>query len=557
MFTIYNAFIIMNRYHLNIKTAPWILAAWLVILSPALLTAQVGSRNNLRPGQEDATKKFERAIDLINRFYVDTVDNAFLVEQAIIGMLKQMDPHSNYFTAEQIRRANESLEGSFEGIGVEYQLIDDTAVIMWVHKDGPAFKAGLLQGDRILRIDEEDATGKSVNNSWISKRVRGEGGSAVNLTVLRDTISQPMILTITRDKITTYGVDGYFMLNRNIGYIKVGRFMRTTVPEFEHGLRELKRQGMDHLILDLRGNSGGYLNSAVQLADHFLGKNKIIVYTEGVNSARVDYNTTGKGDFRKGRLVVLIDEQSASASEIVTGAVQDWDRGVVMGRRSYGKGLVQKPYNFTDGSAVRLTIAKYYTPLGRSIQRPYDQGREKYFEEQNEKIRSGIYASVDSLNLHDSLKFFTPGGKIVYGGGGIMPDILVAADTTGRSDFTNSLSRRNMYNRFMLKELRNNRDSLLMRYPDISTLLNDQDWERATLPQFLAFAEMSGARVPDTLYEGQKVLIVNNLMTTAARLMHGNPGALNMSVSRDPLVTRAVEVINSPAIYQSLVTGTE
>jgi carboxyl-terminal processing protease len=529
----------------------------LVVFSPVMLHAQGGQKGALRPGQEEAVKKFDRTIELINRFYVDTIDNGYLVEQAIIGMLKQMDPHSNYFTAEQIQRANESLEGSFEGIGVEYQIIDDTAVVMWVHTGGPAFKAGLVTGDRVLKIDEEPATGKSVNNSWISKRVRGEKGSTVQITILRDTFTQPKDISIIRDKITTYGVDGSFMLNGNTGYIKVGRFMRTTVPEFEQGMNDLKKQGMNHLILDLRGNTGGYLNSAVQLADHFLGKKKIIVYTEGVNSARVDYTSTGKGDFRKGRLIVLIDEQSASASEIVTGAVQDWDRGVVMGRRSYGKGLVQKPFSFTDGSAVRLTIAKYYTPVGRSIQRPYDQGREKYFDELNEKIRSGVFASVDSMNLHDSLKFYTPAGKVVYGGGGIMPDILVPADSSGRSDFTNTLNRRNMYNRYVLQALHANRDSLLRLYPHTRAMDSDDHWEREVLPAFLSYVEYQGISIPEVLYDGQKMLITRNLMTTTARLLHGNSEALKVSVKRDILIIKAMEVVRSPESYQTMLTEEE
>jgi len=529
----------------------------LVCFSPALLFAQGGQKGALRPGQEEATKKFERAIELINRYYVDTVDNGYLVEQAIIGMLKQMDPHSNYFTAEQIQRANESLEGSFEGIGVEYQIIDDTAVVMWVHAGGPASRAGLLTGDRVLKIDEEPATGKSVNNSWISKRVRGEKGSTVQITILRDTLSQPREISIIRDKITTYGVDGSFMLSGNTGYIKVGRFMRTTVPEFEQGLKELKKQGMEHLILDLRGNTGGYLNSAVQLADHFLGKKKIIVYTEGVNSARIEYTSTGKGDFRKGRLIVLIDEQSASASEIVTGAVQDWDRGIVMGRRSYGKGLVQKPYSFADGSVVRLTIAQYYTPVGRSIQRPYHQGREKYFDELNEKIRSGVYATVDSMNLHDSLKFYTPAGKVVYGGGGIMPDILVPADSTGRSEFTNTLNRRNMYNRFLLQALHTNRDSLLRLFPNTGAMDSDHLWEREVLPPFLLYVEYQGISIPEVLYDGQKKLITRNLMTTTARLLHGNSETLKLSVKRDGLVVKALEVVRSPESYQSMLMEEE
>lgn len=503
--------------------------------------------NQGKSDQEQAVKKFERAIDLVNKYYVDSVDNQMLVEQAIIGLLRQLDPHSNYFTADQIRRANEDLEGSFSGIGVEFQIIDDTAVVMSVVSDGPASKAGLSQGDLIIRIGDEDATGSSINNSWVSRRVRGEKGTELIITVMRYGVDDPLLLTVTRDQIPTFSVDAWFMLTPETGYIKVSRFMRTTVPEFEKAISSLKDEGVENLILDLRGNSGGFLNSAVQLSDHFLSRNKVIVYTEGLNSTRFDYKTTGRGQFRKGKLIVLIDERSASASEIVTGAVQDWDRGLVMGRRSFGKGLVQKPYNLPDGSAIRLTIARYYTPVGRSIQRPYEKGRDSYYQEVNEKMRLGIYSNVDSMNLHDSLKFITPNGRMVYGGGGIMPDIIVAADTTGNSAYLSALQRRNMFNRYAIHILRSDNDSLLLLHPDFRSFVSDVQLSVELLYGFTDFAESFGIEGSESEHRISDPVIANNLISTFARLLYGNSESIQFQSRSDILISKALDIIADSA----------
>lgn len=512
---------------------------------PAISQGQIIPRQEPVPSdQQDAIQKLERSLDLINKNYVDTVNNAQLVEQAIIAMLKQLDPHSNYFTAEQIKRANEDLEGSFEGIGIEFQYFDDTAVVSRVVENGPSAKAGLRQGDRILKVGNEVATGTRSDNNWISKRVRGKSGTLVQLTVLRPYVASPMIISITRGKISTFSVDTYFKADELTGYIKVSKFTRTTAEEFSDGLKSLKHQGMEQLILDLRGNTGGYLNSAVQLADHFLGRNKIIVYTEGINSNRIDYKSTGKGNFQKGRLVILIDENSASASEILTGAIQDWDRGLVIGRRSFGKGLVQKPFTLNDGSAIRLTIARYYTPTGRSIQRPYDQGREQYYEEMNEKIRLGIYSNIDSLRLHDSLKRITPYGRVVYGGGGILPDILFAADTSGNTNYINALLKKNLFNRYALDWVISSRDSLLQRYPDVSTMLKTMSPTDPFKVNFTAFAEHYGVSATRKERSASQPVTDRLLTGTLARLLWGNQAAWQVTGSYDTMVLRALEVLN-------------
>ncbi|MFO7722676.1 MAG: S41 family peptidase [Bacteroidales bacterium] len=496
-----------------------------------------------KPQQEKSLEKFERALDVINRYYVDTVDNQKMVEQAIISMLKQLDPHSNYFTAEQIKRANEDLEGTFEGVGVEFQIIEDTPTVMIINPDGPAERGGILQGDQILRIGGEASTGSSITTGWVSRKVRGDKGSEVVFTVVREGEKEPLQITVIRDKIPTYSVNSWFMLNENTGYIKISRFMRTTVPEFEEALRELKKQNMDGLILDLRGNTGGLLKSAVQLADHFLGKDKVIVYTEGLNHQRLDYKTTGKGLYRKGRLVVLIDENTASASEIVTGAIQDWDRGIVMGSRSFGKGLVQKPYSLPDGSAIRLTIARYHTPVGRCIQRPYEQGRERYYEEMNEKIRLGVYSDADSMNLHDSLRYQTPGGRIVYGGGGIMPDIFVAADTSGNSELLTSLHRSNMFNRYALYMVRHHKDSLLGLYPGVEDFLALKGNATPLLEDFSWFAAGYEIAPDEKMLAHSGPSIERQVMSSLGRLLYGNKASWQIQGIYDPLVKQAIGVI--------------
>jgi carboxyl-terminal processing protease len=518
----------------------------IVLFTLQFLSIQGQTVINLNPkrqSQEEACKKFERSLDLINKYYVDSVKNSELVEQAIIGMLRQLDPHSNYYTAEQIQRANEDLEGSFVGIGVEFQIIDDTAVVISVVPDGPAAAAGLKQGDCILMIDDEEATGSHVTNGWVSTRVRGEKETSVILEVSRPFATSPLKINIQRNTIPTYSVEHYFMLDKRTGYIKVSRFMRTTVEEFEKALKELRKQGLEYLILDLRGNTGGYLTAAVQLADHFLGKNKLIVYTEGLNNARSEYNSTGKGDYRKGKLVVLIDENSASASEIVTGAIQDWDRGIVMGRRSFGKGLVQKPYSFADGSAVRLTIARYYTPVGRSIQRPYDKGREKYYAEINEKIRKGIYTDADHREIPDSLKFKTPGGKVVYGGGGIMPDILFPGDTTRRSALMDTLFKKNMITRFALHTIIHHSDSLKRLYPDLKTYQRNIHFVNHGVPALISYAARYGVECTAGERDADKEAIALQLQVTLARLLFGNKASVVVQSESDSLITKAVEVI--------------
>lgn len=393
--------------------------------------------------------RVDEVMRLIDGNYTETPDMDRLSTEAINAMLKNLDPHSVYIPAKDVERANEGLNGNFEGVGISFQIVADTIVVGSVIDGGPSEKVGLMVGDKIVGIDRKPATGDSINNQFVFKHLRGKKGTVVSLDILRQgTIYN---FEITRDKVPIYSVDTWFMADSTIGYIRLTRFARTSINEFRKALRDLDKQGMTSLILDLRGNTGGFLDIACGLANEFLERNQLIVYQEGRRTPRQNYNANGHGRFRKGDLVILIDEGSASASEIVSGAVQDWDRGTLIGRRSYGKGLVQRMFPLSDGGQVRLTTARYFTPVGRCIQRPYDEGSDAYRDDIAERYKHGELVNADSIHFPDSLKYRTTHGRIVYGGGGIMPDIFVPMDTMRLSDYYISLRGKGLLNTFPLQ----------------------------------------------------------------------------------------------------------
>lgn len=377
--------------------------------------------------------RLQEVMGLVHNNYVETPNTDRISEAAVRQMLRTLDPHSIYIAAKDVERTNESLQGNFEGVGISFGIYNDTIVVAEVVPGGASEKVGVLRGDKILRIDGGPATGDSINNAFVFKHLRGKKGTLVVVDVLRgrDTIS----FHITRDKVPINSVDTYFMADDTIGYIRLLRFARTSVDEFRRAVNDLQKQGMKALVLDLRGNTGGYLDIACGLANEFLPTGSLIVYTEGRTQKRQDFRANRYGRFRKGSLVVLIDENSASASEIVSGAVQDWDRGVVVGRRSFGKGLVQRMYTLSDGAQVRITTARYYTPSGRCIQKPYESGTDDYNADLARRYNHGEMVSSDSIHFADSLKYKTVGGRTVYGGGGIMSDIFVPMDTMRLSDY--------------------------------------------------------------------------------------------------------------------------
>jgi carboxyl-terminal processing protease len=428
--------------------------------------------------------KLSSILNIIESNYVDSVNRNDLVETAIPAMLKKLDPHSVYIPAKDLARANEPLQGNFEGIGISFSMLTDTILVISTIPGGPSEKLGLLPGDKILFVNDSLVAGKSIPDEKIMGMLKGPRGTIVKVKILRNGQKELIPFEITRDKIPIYSVDVDYMVNEHTGYIKVNTFAMTTFEEFLKGLKELKNQGMTSLILDLRSNSGGIMEAAIQMADQFLKEGQLIVYTKGRASPRNEFRATGKGEFETGNLVVLIDEWSASASEILAGAIQDNDRGTIIGRRSFGKGLVQEPIPFSDGSGMRLTIARYYTPTGRSIQKPYSEGYDKYYDDIVDRFNHGELEVSDSIHFTDSLKFTTPGGKTVYGGGGIMPDKFVPVDTSGVSPYF--VKTRSLIYRFALKYTEKNRD-VLKKYTEAGELKKYLD-KQALLDQFVQFA---------------------------------------------------------------------
>lgn len=382
-------------------------------------------------------QKFKEVLAQIKESYVDEVDTDALVEETIRDMLSKLDPHSAYIPARDRERANEDLRGNFDGIGIEFKIFNDTIVVVSPLSGGPSESVGILSGDKIIRVDTMNVGGIGITNEDVMRYLKGPKGTEVNVGVLRG--EKEMTFNIVRDKIPQYSVDAAYMIRDDIGYIKVSRFAATTYDEFTQAIKKLKEQGMEKLVFDLQGNPGGYLNIAIDMADEFLPASRRIVYTKG-NNSRYDQsaNATSRGSFENGDLIVLVNEGSASASEILAGALQDNDRALIVGRRSFGKGLVQSPFDLSDGSEVRLTISRYYTPSGRSIQKPYDDEQE-YARDIISRYNHGEFFHADSIHLNDSLKYLTLKGRSVYGGGGIMPDYFVPLDTVLNSHYLNEL----------------------------------------------------------------------------------------------------------------------
>lgn len=463
------------------------------------------------------TGKLSSLLYHIDRMYVDDVNKNKLVDAAIVSMLAELDPHSIYIPKEDLEEVNEPLKGNFEGVGIQFNIVRDTIYVVDAIPGGPSERIGIRAGDRIVNIDQDNVAGVNFKNNDVMKRLRGKKGTKVNVSILRKGEATPLDFTITRDKIPIFSVEASYMAEPNVGYIKVSRFSATTMKEFREKLTELKAAGMKDLILDLQGNGGGYLRTAIEMADEFLGDRKLVVYTEGRTSPREDTYATKDGLFEKGRLVVLVDEGSASASEIVSGAVQDWDRGLIIGRRSFGKGLVQRPVMLSDGSAVRLTVSRYYTPSGRSIQKSYDEGVEAYQREKTERFAKGELTTADSIHLADTVKYFTMNKRVVYGGGGIMPDVFVPIDTMQSSAYFGQLVRKGILNTFALAKVDERREQWLAIYPDVASFARRFVIDEVLGDELQAYAAKEGVE-PDTAgWQRSKELINLRLKALIAR----------------------------------------
>ncbi|MDR2809313.1 MAG: S41 family peptidase [Tannerellaceae bacterium] len=454
-------------------------------------------------------RKLSMALYAVANMYVDPADATQLTEHAIIGMLEKLDPHSNYMDPEETKDMTEPLQGNFDGVGIQFNMLTDTLYIIQVIAGGPSEKVGLLAGDRIILVDDTLIAGVKMKNNDIMKRLRGPRGTEVQVKVLRRNEPQLMDFRIVRDKIPVNSLDAAYMADPQTGYIKLSRFALSSTTEFQTALANLKKEGMKHLILDLQGNGGGYLNVAIDLADEFLQKGKLIVYTEGHNQPRETADATIKGDFEEGRLVILVDESSASASEILAGAVQDWDRGIILGRRTFGKGLVQKPIPLPDGSMIRLTVSRYYTPTGRGIQKPYENGNsDAYNHDLIGRYNRGELMSADSIHFPDSLKFNTLVSKrTVYGGGGIMPDVFIPIDTTDYTDYHRRLVANGLVNRIAMDYADKNRARLTAQYPKFAQYKQSFEVPDTLMQQLTALAEAEEITFEEEAYNRSKALI--------------------------------------------------
>lgn len=492
------------------------------------------------------TYKFSKVIDWLDSYYVDSVDQDELVEDAIINLLHELDPHSAYISKEEVQRMNEPLEGNFEGIGISFNILKDTIYVVSPIASGPSEKVGIQAGDRIVKINDKNVAGMGITNSDVFEKLRGKKGSKVDVSVKRKGVKKLLEFTITRDKIPIFSIDASYKVNDNTGYIKLNRFASTSLEEFEEATNDLKKQNVNNLILDLSDNGGGYLDVAVKLADQFLSDSRLIVYTEGLHSPKREYKATDKGDFEEGNVVIIIDEGSASASEIVAGAIQDWDRGIIVGRRSFGKGLVQRPLMLPDGSAIRLTVARYYTPTGRLIQKPYDEGYDAYTKDIVDRYNKGEFIHSDSINFPDSLKYYTLRKKrTVYGGGGIMPHIFVPLDTAGYSDYYRDLIRKGVLYRFVLNYVDKNRKKILSNYKSFDRYKNEFAINQELFDKLTGFATKEGVKFNETDFNKSKDQISLLLKAYIARDLWDTSNYYQIINETDPSFQTALNVLKN------------
>jgi carboxyl-terminal processing protease len=502
------------------------------------------------------SRKLSIALYAISNLYVDETDEKKLIEDAIIGMLEKLDPHSEYSNAEETKELTEPLESNFDGIGIQFNMLTDTLYIIQVISGGPSEKIGLLAGDRIILVDDTLIAGVKMKNTDVMKRLKGPKGTEVRVKVKRNSLKELLEFKIIRGKIPIYSLDAAYMADRTTGYIRLNRFAASSTEEIREAINKLKRQGMLHLVLDLQGNGGGYLHVANELADEFLDRGKLIVYTQGNKQPRENAFATEKGSFENGRLIIMVDEYSASASEIVSGAIQDWDRGIILGRRSFGKGLVQKPITLPDGSMVRLTVARYYTPSGRNIQKPYTTGDDKaYNHELIERYNRGELMNSDSIHFPDSLKFSTLVSKrTVYGGGGIMPDVFIPFDSARYTNYHRKISVLGLINQFSMNFLDQNRKELNRKYANITAFKDRFEVPEAALRELLDLAKKEEVEFDEEQYLKSKPLITLQIKALIARDLFDTSEYYQIINDDNTSLHEALQIINRPDVYQKILS---
>lgn len=517
----------------------------------------------LAPARSDAQefrltpdRKLLMSEQIIERFYVDSVNSDKMVQEAIVAMLKTLDPHSTYSDPEETKELTTPLTGNFSGIGVQFNMLNDTLFVIQTTSGGPSEKVGILPGDRIIQAGDSVIAGRKLPNSRIIKILRGEKGSQVLLKVLRKGSPEPIAFLVTRDDIPVYSVDAAYMADPTTGYIRISRFGEETEKEFEKALSDLRAKGMQNLIIDLEDNGGGYLQAAHQLASHFLEKGDMVVYTDAPKMGRSDFRVERAGDFRKGRLVIMANQYSASAAEILSGAVQDNDRGLIVGRRTFGKGLVQRPFPFPDGSMIRLTVSRYYTPSGRSIQKPYAPGDEEaYRKDMLNRFEAGEFSSADSIHLPDSLRYSTlRNRRPVYGGGGIMPDLFVPIDTTMYSTYYRDLVAKGVINRFAITYVDAHRKSLRAEYPDGEAFDRGFTFTPEMLDEVVALGRADSVMPDSAMLEKSRPLIATIVKGLIARdLFESTDYFRVVNPALSPSYRAALDLINDEERYNRLL----
>ncbi len=531
--------------------------SWFVILI-AILAGWPATPVNAQEEVQKNQLKFGRLLRLIDGYYVDTANVDKLTEDAIVHLLSELDPHSVYISKEEVEKMNEPLKGNFEGIGITFNIFRDTLLVTQTIPGGPSEKVGLQAGDRIIEVDEKNIAGTGIKNSDVFDLLRGDKGTKVEVKVLRKRTDETLDFTIVRDKIPINSLDASYMLNESTGYIKLNKFSATTTDEFVEAINQLNQNNLKNLVLDLRGNGGGYLKTAIEISDQFLKDNQLVVYTDGVNEPKREYDATAMGVFENGNLVVLVDETSASASEIVAGAVQDWDRGVIIGRRSYGKGLVQKPFFLTDGSMVRLTTAHYYTPSGRNIQKPYDEGLEDYRMDYQKRLSHGEMFTEDSIVFADSLKYKTLlNERTVFGGGGIMPDVFIPMDTSSHYEYYNKLKRNYIINDFTLNYVDNNRDKIKKQYSGFKDFRENFEVSQDMINEIVEKGEEKGIEKNEESLSFTKPTMERDIKALIARDIYSRNDFYKILFEDDEAIKEALKVIENQQEYHNLLVSTD
>lgn len=515
----------------------------------------VTANSQLRVSPEGA--KLDRTVRLINDLYVDDVDKDKITEAGIRGMLQELDPHSSYLDKDEVKQMNEPLQGNFDGIGISFNMLTDTVYVMEVISGGPSQKVGLMPGDKIIYVNDTLIAGQKMSTQDIMSKLRGKKGTVAKVKVLRRGVQGLTEFRIIRDKIPINSIEASYIVKENIGYIRLSRFGLHSLKEFHESLVDLKSKGMESLIVDLTGNGGGILSTSTDITDEFLDSGKLMVYTEGRSQPKMTVNSTSKGIFQTGKLVILVDEGSASASEIVSGAVQDWDRGIVVGRRTFGKGLVQRQLPLTDGTMIRLTVARYYTPTGRGIQKPYDEGNiEAYNLDFINRFNHGEMLTADSIQFPDSLKFETLVNKrTVYGGGGIMPDLFVPIDTTVVTSLHRQLIAKGVINRLTIQEVDNSRKELLQKYPNVNAFKKEYAISTSIIDRLKESAKLEEIKWSDNDFEKSQKFIFTQMKALIARDLYDSSAFYKVINDVDDIFLKGLEVITDDDTYRKLLNG--